>query len=339
MQQLTFIKPGRLEWWDVPEPHLERAGEALVRPVAVATCDLDAEIIAGRTPFAGPFAFGHEFVAEVLEVGSDVHHVWPGQLVVVPFQIACGECARCRRGLTANCTAVPNLSMYGFGGNWGGALSDVVRVPFADQMLVAVPEGVVPGTVASASDNLPDAWRTVGPYLAAMPGAHVLIVGGGGGGSIGLYAVDIARALGASQVDYIDQNHSRLECARALGAHPLQGPPAYRLGPYPITVDASADPARLACALRSTEPGGTCTSISIYFASETSIPLLEMYTTGMTFKTGRVQARPLIPTILELVRDGQIQPERVTSALVPWNDAIEALRDPPTKLVIARDLR
>ena len=268
MRQLTFIKPGLLEWWDVPTPQLERQGEALVLPVAVATCDLGGVIMRGQAPFTGPFAYGHEFVAQVIEVGSDVHSITPGQLVVVPFQIACGECAHCRLGLTANCTAVPNRSMYGLGGNWGGALSDVVRVPFADQMLVAVPDGISPAVVASASDNLPYAWRTVGPYLAAMPGASVLIVGGGGG-SIGLYAVDIARALGASQVDYIDQNHSRLECAQTLGAHPLQGPPPYRLGPYPITVDASADPAGLACALRSTEPGGTCTSTGIYFAPET----------------------------------------------------------------------
>jgi hypothetical protein len=62
MQHLTFIKPGRLEWWDVLEPHLERVGKALVRPVAVATCDLDAEIIAGWTPFARPFAFDNEVV-------------------------------------------------------------------------------------------------------------------------------------------------------------------------------------------------------------------------------------------------------------------------------------
>ncbi len=338
MQQLMFIKPGLLEWWDVPAPQLEGQGEALVRPVAVATCDLDGVIKRGQAPLSGPFAFGHEFVAQVMAVGSAVHSISPGQLVVVPFQIACGECTHCRRGLSANCTAVPSRSMYGFGGNRGGALSDVVRVPFADHMLVAIPDGIAPAVVASAGDNLSDAWRTVGPYLAAMPGANALIVGGGGGGSIGLYAVDIARALGASQVDYIDQNHSRLECAQTLGAHLFEGPPPYRLGPYPITVDACANPAGLACALRSTEPGGTCTSTGIYFAPETSMPLLEMYTTGMTFKTGRVQARPIIPTILELVRDGRIQPERVTSALVPWEDALEALRDPPTKLVIARHL-
>ncbi len=64
-----------------------------------------------------------------------------------------------------------------------------------------------------------------------------------------------------------------------------------------------------------------------------------MYPTGVTFKTGRVQARPIIPTILELVRNERIQPEKVPSALVPWEDAPEALRDPPTKLVIARALR
>ena len=92
----------------------------------------------------------------------------PGDRVVVPFQISCGECARCRRGQTGDCESVPRLSMYGFGafgGNWGGASSDVVRVPYADAMLVPLPDGLEPATVASASDNIPDAWRTVAPPL------------------------------------------------------------------------------------------------------------------------------------------------------------------------------
>ncbi|HJQ83935.1 MAG TPA: alcohol dehydrogenase catalytic domain-containing protein, partial [Candidatus Binatia bacterium] len=138
MRALTYVGPGALEWRDVEPPTLGGAGEALVRPLAVATCDLDAVIVRGLSPFAPPFPLGHECVAEVLEVGDGVRTVRPGDRVVVPFQPACGDCAFCRRGLTATCSAVPRTSMYGIGaagGDWGGALSDVLRVPFADAML------------------------------------------------------------------------------------------------------------------------------------------------------------------------------------------------------------
>src|ERR1051326_1567328 len=91
MQQLTYVKPRVLEWWDVPAPSLEGPQEAIVRPVTVATCDLDGPIFRGESPFKGPFAFGHEFVADVVEVGADVATVQPGQRVIVPFQISCGR--------------------------------------------------------------------------------------------------------------------------------------------------------------------------------------------------------------------------------------------------------
>ena len=162
MQQLTFIQPNHLlEWQEVPEPNLEGPGEALVRPIAVASCDLDAAVVHGHTPWqAGPFAFGHEFVAEVVEIGSNVQNVKVGQLVVVPFQISCGVCQRCQRGLTGSCSTVKAGAMYGLaplGGEWGGALSDLVRVPFAHAMLMPVPDGIAPATLASASDNMSDA--------------------------------------------------------------------------------------------------------------------------------------------------------------------------------------
>jgi alcohol dehydrogenase len=338
VRQLTITAPGEAKWVEVAEPWLEEATDSLVRPIAVARCDVDLPMAQGRTPFAPPIAAGHEFVAEVVEVGSRAEGVKPGQRVIVPFQISCGACERCGRGVTNSCLAVPPRSQYGFGargGEWGGALSDLVRVPFAAAMLVPLPAGVNVASIASA-DNLCDGWRTVGPQLAERPGAEVLVVGGGAL-SVALYAVAVAKAMGSARVDYIDVDGERLDLAQSLGASVLQGSPPERLGPYPITVDASADPAGLACALRSTEPGGVCTSVGIYFAAETPVPLLEMYATGITFKTGRVNARAELPHVLRLIESGKLQPERVTTRTVGWEEAVDAWLEPAVKLVVLRD--
>jgi alcohol dehydrogenase len=340
MRQLTFVRPGLLEWWEVPEPTLQGPQEAIVRPVAVARCDLDAAILSGKVPVAGPFPLGHEFVAEIVALGDGVTGFHPGQRVVVPYHISCGRCERCRRGLTARCLSAPPRAMYGLGalgGGWGGAFSDLVRVPFAEGMLVPVPDGLEPDTIASVGDNVSDGWRTVAPYLEEWPGAGVLVVGGGAS-SIGVYAAAIACALGASRVDYVDTDAERLTLARSVGASPIEGLSPDRLGPYPITVDASADRAGLACALSSVEPGGVCTSVGIYFAKRTPIPLLDMYDGDVTFKTGWPNARAFIPKVLDLVRGGKLRPERITTRLAAWDDAAEALGDPSTKVVISRPL-
>jgi threonine dehydrogenase-like Zn-dependent dehydrogenase len=336
MQQLTFIESGRLQWRDAPEPRLEGDREAIVRPVAVATCDLDLGIVRGAVPLQGPFAFGHEGVAEVVETGEAVRSVRPGDLVSVPFQVSCGECDRCVRGLTGSCLSVPRLSLYGLplGPDYGGFLSDLVRVPFADAMLLPVPEDVAPAAVASLSDNIPDAWRTVAPQLHAAPGARVLICAGAG--SIPLYAAALAVALGAEGVDFAGGRSEDRELAERLGATLVDERFPERLGPYPITVDASGDHAGLACALRSVEPGGICTSIGIYYEPETPVPLLEMYTKGITFVTGSPQARPAMPRILELIRSGSFRPELVTRETAGWQEAAEAVASHRGKLVISR---
>jgi len=339
MRQLTFIKRGKLEWWDVAAPRITAPLQAIVEPLAVASCDLDTPILRGEAPFRGPFAFGHEVVGRVKEVGEDVRSVTPGQQVVVPFQISCGTCAACQRGFTANCTTVPRFSCYGLGrGEWGGALSDLMLVPFADAMLVPIPAGISPVAIASASDNIPDAWRAVGPALEEFPGAPVLILGGAGTGSIGLYAVALARALGAAQVDYVDRDAGRLALAQKLGANVIEAtdPPLPRFGSYPITVDAGGDPAELISVLRSTAPDGICTSTAIYFNNETPLPMRDMYYSGVTFRTGRVHSRASIPTILDLVRNARLQPELVTTELADWDEAAEALVSFRTKLVISR---
>jgi alcohol dehydrogenase len=341
MQQLTYTAPDWLEWREADEPQLDSDRAALVRPLAVATCDLDALILAGESPFPAPFPIGHECVAEVIDAGEDAGSLAPGQLVSVPFQISCGECAPCLRGRTGNCASVDFMSTYGFGpavARWGGFLADAVLVPYAEHMLVPLPDGLAPAAVASASDNISDAWRAVAPALAEEPGAAVLVVGGASSGSIGLYAAAIARALGAESVTYIDADAARRATAESFGAETLALADApQRLGPFPITVDSCAEPDGLALALRSTAPDGICTSTAIYFGEQPALPLLEMYTKCITFKTGRAHVRPAMPHVLALAASGELQPERVTTRTVGWDDAAAALLERDwTKLVIER---
>jgi threonine dehydrogenase-like Zn-dependent dehydrogenase len=336
MRQLEFIEKGKLEWRDAPDPKLGGDGEAIVRPVALATCDLDTAFVQGLAPVGNPFPFGHECVGEVTDVGDSVESFKPGDLVSVPFQIACGECEACRAGRSGNCETVPRLSMYGLPvgpQTYGGFASDAVNVPYADAMLVPIPDGVSPTAVASLSDNIPDAWRTVAPPLEAAPGSPVLIAMGAG--SIALYSVAIALALGAERVDVVGGRKRDRELAEKLGANVLDEEFPDRLGFYPITVDASANPDGIACALRSTDADGICTSIGIYF-QPTPLPLLDMFTQGITFVTGRPHVRTLMPDVLELVRQGKFDPDPMTVNKVAWDDADEALSNLRAKTVVER---
>jgi threonine dehydrogenase-like Zn-dependent dehydrogenase len=334
MRQLRFIEKGKLEWREAADPKLEGDREALVRPVALATCDIDVAFVRGRFP-AESFPFGHECVGEVTDVGDGVEAVEPGDLVSVPFQISCGECDACRAGRTGNCESVPRLSTYGLpiGDDFGGFASDSVRVPYADAMLVSIPEGISPSAVASLSDNIPDAWRCVAPPLEERPGSPVLIALGAG--SIALYSVAIAVALGAERVDVVGGRDRDRELAAKLGANVLDEEFPDRAGFYPITVDASADPDGIACVLRSTDRDGYSTSIGIYL-EPTPLPLLDMFTQGVTFVTGRPHVRPIMPEVLELIRQGRFDPEPMTAQKVAWNEAAEALSELRAKTVVER---
>jgi alcohol dehydrogenase len=337
VRRLILDGTARVRWEDAADPGRPGPDAAVVAPVAAATCDLDVAVLRGRFPLPGPYPFGHEAVADVVEVGERVTRVAPGDRVVVPFQISCGACAPCRRGRTGNCAAHPRMSTYGLGTmgglEWGGLLADLVAVPHADAMLVALPAGLDPVAMASAGDNLPDAWRTVGPPLAADPGAEVLVVGGDAGpNSIGLYAVGLAVHLGAGRVTYLDQDPARLAIAVALGGEVLDTAPPRKAGAFPITVDASGSPDGLRCALNSTAFDGTCTSPSVYL-EDPAVPMFSMYSRCCTLHTGRAHVRPAIPAVLDLIGGG-FDPSPVTSAVVPRADAAEALARPPLKLVV-----
>jgi alcohol dehydrogenase len=340
MQQLTCVEANALRWCEVPAPRLEGDGEALVRPLAVARCDIDVFLASGLFPLRGPFALGHECVGEVTALGDGVRGLTIGQRVVVSFQVSCGRCGRCAAGRTALCESMPTLSDYGMqplsGVERGGMLSDAIRVPYAEAMLRPIPAGSDPVALASVSDNVLDGYRAVAPHLAAHPASDVLIVSHGTP-SIPLYAAQAAVALGAGRVDFACYDAEQLALAERLGAHPLEsdlsGRPART---YPIVVDAGVSPAGLHYAIRATEPEGICQSVSFHPGPGVPLPMGRMYTLGIRLFVGRCHAAALLPEVMGLIGTGRLRPEAVTTRVVDWEDAPDTWLEPAIKLVVRR---
>src|SRR5205814_9130017 len=211
--------PRRVEGRAVRDRRRAGGTAALGRPLAVARCYIDLFLTSGFVPLRGPFALSHEAVAEVVDIGDSVTGVTRGQRVVVSFQVSCGDCRSCHAGHTANCDRYPVLSDYGMqplsGVEYGGMLSDTVRVPHAAAMLAPLAPGLDPVALASVSDNVLDGYRAVAPHLRSLPGADVLIVCHGGK-SIPLYAVQAALTLGAGVVDYASDSAESLALAEGL---------------------------------------------------------------------------------------------------------------------------
>ena len=334
MRALKAAPGGRLRWQAVPVPPPPGPDAAIVRPLASSTCDLDCAIALGASQFPLPLHLGHECVAEVLEVGERVSMVSRGDRVVVPFQINCGRCAACRAGRTGNCTGVPPVSMYGMGlvgGLWGSAFAEQLAVPYADAMLVRLPDGVDPVVAASVADNICDAYRHVAPHLPALlrenADSAVLILAATRrrfyfSPSLPLYAGLIARAFGAADVRVADARPAVREHARRLGLDALHPRELRRLGPVPLVIDTSGGDVHLA--LANTAPDGVCTSSGSLHRSA-RIPTLRMYGRNVTLHFGRTHARALMPAVLELLAAGRLDPRPVITTVAPLQDAPKAL--------------
>lgn len=339
MQQLTCTQPGRIEWREVAAPALESDVAALVRPLAVARCDIDLFLTGGLFGSTEPFALGHECVGEIEALGDAVRGLEIGQRVVVSFQVSCGACASCLAGHTALCDRMPTLSDYGMqplsGVEYGGMLSDRIRVPFAEAMLRPAPASLPSAALASVSDNVLDGYRSVAPHLAERPGSEVLIVSHGAP-SIPLYAAQAALALGASRVDFASADPASLDLAKRLGCRPIETDFEKPADRYPVVVDAGLSRDGLAYAIRATRPEGILQSTSFYAGPSVPMPLGRLYTLGIRFFIGRCHACALLPEVLALIESGRLQPQDVTTRTVAWDEASEAFLEPAIKLVVTR---
>lgn len=212
---------------DVPDPKILNARDAIVRVTSTAICGSDLHLYNGFVPtMKRGDILGHEFMGEVVEVGKNVNNLSVGDRVVVPFPIACGNCAQCERELYSLCeNSNPNAwmaeKMWGYSpcgifgyshllGGYAGGQAEYVRVPFADVGPMKVPDHLEDDKVLFLTDIFPTGYMAA-DVCGIQPGDVVAVWGCG---PVGQFAIKSAYMLGAERVIAIDRFEYRLQIAR-----------------------------------------------------------------------------------------------------------------------------
>jgi threonine dehydrogenase-like Zn-dependent dehydrogenase len=208
----------------VPDPKLEEPTDAIIRVTSSGICGSDLHLYEVMGPFLEPGdVLGHEPMGIVEEVGRAVEHVQPGDRVVVPFNIACGSCFMCDRGLQAQCETTQvrdygkGAALFGYTKLYGevpGGQAEYLRVPMAHFGPIKVPDGPPDERFVYLSDVLPTAWQAVA-YADVPEGGSLAVFGLG---PIGQMCVRVALHRGAGLVIGVDLVPERLELAAKYGA-------------------------------------------------------------------------------------------------------------------------
>ena len=230
MQAVCWFGTQDVRVENVPEPKILNKRDAIIKTTLTAICGSDLHIYNGYIPKMEPGdILGHEFMGEVVEVGSGVRNLKAGDRVVVPFTICCGGCYFCRHQLWSLCDNTnPNAAaaeeLYGvtgsglFGyshiyGGYAGGQAQYVRVPFADVGPIKIHDGLRDEQVLFLSDILPTAYMAA-ENCAIQPGDTVAIWGCG---PVGLLAIQCAWMLGAGRIIALDHIAERMQMARERG--------------------------------------------------------------------------------------------------------------------------
>ena len=227
MKALTWQGNQNVAVTDAPDPTIEAPTDAIIRVTSTAICGSDLHLYGVLGPYLKPGdILGHEAMGVVEEVGSEVSNLSAGDRVVVPFNISCGHCWMCSRGLFAQCETTQvtsqgkGASLFGYTSLYGsvpGGQAEYLRVPQAQFGPITIPDGTPDEQFLFLSDVLPTAWQAVA-YADIPRGGSVAVFGLG---PIGQFCVRIAKHLGAGRVIAIDSVPERLALAERYGAEPL----------------------------------------------------------------------------------------------------------------------
>ena len=221
MKALVYKGPRDVKIENVLDARIEKPSDVLVRITSTNICGSDLHMYEGRTNMEEGRVLGHESLGQVVEVGNAVVRIKVGDWVCVPFNVACGFCKNCERGLTGACLiANPGTAgaAYGFAGMgpYSGGQAEYLRVPYADFNCLKLPEDAQEKEedYVMLSDIFPTGWHAT-ELSGLKPGESIVIYGCG---PVGLMAAHSAIIKGASKVIIVDEHRDRLALAEKIGA-------------------------------------------------------------------------------------------------------------------------
>ncbi|MET0983477.1 MAG: glutathione-independent formaldehyde dehydrogenase [Telluria sp.] len=221
MKALVYNGPRDVQVKNMPDAKIEKPTDVLVRITTTNICGSDLHMYEGRTEMEAGRILGHENMGEVIAIGKAVDRVKVGDMVCLPFNIGCGFCENCERGLSGFClTCNPGNAgaAYGFAGMgpYSGGQAELLRVPYGDYNCLVLPEDAreKENDYVMLSDIFPTGYHAT--ELAGMkPGDSVVVYGAG---PVGLMAATSAFVKGASRVFVVDTHQDRLKLAEQIGA-------------------------------------------------------------------------------------------------------------------------
>lgn len=368
MRALTWQGVGKVSVETVPDPQIINPRDAIIRVTSTAICGSDLHLYDGVIPGmkAGDI-LGHEFMGEVVDTGIS-STLRKGQRVVVPFTISCGSCFFCERGQFSACDngnpvenqdASEKLYGHAMGGAFGyshltggypGGQAEFVRVPYSDVGPIVVPDGLDDEQVLFLSDILPTGWMAA-ENAGIEPGDTVAVWGCG---PVGLFAVQSAVLMGATQVIAIDHHPHRLELAQKFGAQIINfskshvrealmemtagiGPDAVidavGMEAHGFALDNVMDVVKqkigvgadrghaLRQAILAVRKGGRVSVPGVYGGMLDKWPLGAMMEKGIQIKTGQTHVQKYSADLLQRIEEGEIDTTFLISHRLSLEDA------------------
>ncbi|MGN8048693.1 zinc-dependent alcohol dehydrogenase [Curtobacterium sp. 22159] len=360
MRAMTYRGPYRIRVEEKPDPRIEHPNDAVVRVERAAICGSDLHLYHGMMPDTRVgHTFGHEFIGVVEQVGSSVERLAVGDRVMVPFNVYCGSCWFCARGLFSNCHNVnPNATavggIYGYShttGGYDGGQAERVRVPFADVGPSVIPEWLDPEDALLMTDALSTGY--FGAQLASIREGDTVVVLGAG--PVGLFAAKSAWFMGAGRVIVVDQLEYRLEKARTfahaetinfaevddvvlemkqqtdfLGADSvIDAVGAEADGNFTQQVTTSkfklqgGSPTALNWAIDGVRKGGTVSAVGAYGPIPSAVKFGDAMNKGITIHTNQAPVKRQWPRLLEHIQAGHLKPSEIITHRIPLDHIAE----------------
>ncbi|TFC71311.1 alcohol dehydrogenase [Cryobacterium sp. TMS1-20-1] len=332
MKALVYGGPGLKSWTDVPDPTLHSPTDAIVRVDTTTICGTDLHILKGDVPAVTVGRIlGHEGVGTITEVGSAVSNLKVGDRVIISCIKSCGHCSNCSNGLYSHCLGDEGASGIGwvFGHLIDGTQAEFVRVPYADNSLHKLPDGVSDDQGVMLSDILPTGFEIGVQYGRVKPGDVVAVIGAG---PVGLAAIATAGLYGAATIIAIDLDENRLEQARSFGATDtvVSGAADWKEQVLALTDGAGVDvaieavgiPQTFTMATEIVRPGGNVANVGVH-GKPVDLHLENLWIQNINISMGLVNANTT-KMLLKLVASKKLPAEKLATHHFNFDQFLEA---------------